>query len=46
MDQAVDGGYRHRRIREHVAPAGERLIGRDYMELSGFSTFVSSFLRR
>src|SRR3990170_4840463 len=29
MDQAVDGGYRHARIGEHVVPAGERLVGRD-----------------
>lgn len=29
MDQAVDGGHRHRGVGEHVVPARERLVGRD-----------------
>ena len=29
MHQAVYGGHRHAGVREHVVPAGERLVGRD-----------------
>ena len=29
MDEAVDGGQRHRRVREDLAPLAERLVGGD-----------------
>ena len=46
VNQAVDGGYRHARIGEHVVPAGERLVGGDYVELKQSFWFFSTAIRR